>query len=569
MQVRDPLNPNKTISVTEPTEALCLARVEHYRRMRGDLRHGAARPEDIAEKLRVQDALSVKEVWEDYLNSFPEHRKRAMEGTWKRHFACWEGLTIYELSATKMTEWERWEGTRTFVRGGKRLRGMGVRTVKTLFAQLRAAVRRRIKAREMRETPWGDWHPSGDWGRVREEREALRSIDEVAALLHVARQADEQARERGRFSDLYARICVLVFTGLRQGELGALGWDDLEEVGRDDAARVVVMGVRHQVKAKWKEDHPNWKRPSYPPKAGSAGTLRLHGDVVRALDEQRGYLRARGMYRVDGPIFPDSKTGTWRLDETVLKPERLRELAARAGIAADLERLVPHGLRHTMASLEAMASQDLKATAQRTRHKDLTVLLQYMHQGGRGLAASPLPSAGVGPPAVAELLPAPPPVHLITGERGAELAEEENDALALRQVLDPERRGGVPVMGDVSGLEQAYHRWVHAGRPGVRPAEVTEGAERARSRAYISALRRARDAGESDTRAASLAQAAGMRGKHSYLGAWGKIARRLGEPIPIRNVVRGQRREKGPEPPFQADEETVAMILPFRRRVPA
>lgn len=596
MVVRDPLNPERRISITEPTAALVLARVEHYRALRRDLRHGAQAPEDVAAKLRHREVLTVKEVWSTYVESFPPERADSMKGLWARHFGGFEGLTVYELTQERMADWEKWEGTRVVVRGGKRYRGCGKATIKTVWAMLRAAIRRRIAARELREVPWGDWAPSGRWGRDREEREALRSIEEVAALLHQARLEDERLRGHGLYSDLYARICVLAFCGLRQGELGALGWDDLEELA-EGGSRVVVLHVRFQVRAHWKEHNPTWERPRTPCKRGSSGSLRLHTDAVRALDDQRAYLRARRLYRPDGPMFPDSKTGTWRLDETCLKPERLRELTARAGVSCDLLRWTTHGLRHTMVTLETLASGDLRQTQRRTRHRDLGVLTQYMHAGGRGLPASALPSAGVLPPGSPHLveggaprlpvpwtgpvaaLPAPPAVHQITAARGAEIEDERADLAAVERLLDPERVGGVS-QEKIKEFAAAYERWVARGRREVRPPEVTRDAERARSAGYLKTLRRLRAEGADEGRAKREAQLAGVRSKKAYLANWARIARRLGEPVPIRALAKARARDvEDPDldlarlelgegaPASPARPPKLAAILPFRRRI--
>lgn len=566
-QVRDPLNPARRISITEKTEREVIARVEHYRRLRADLTHGVVTRGQLVAQRAARSGLPVKEVWDAYVRRFDEARQRAMKGLWAAHWAAWGSLMLEELTEQKWEEWERWEGTRPFVRGGKRLRGLGVKTIKTLFAQMRAATYMRVKAKEIAALPWGDWQPTGHYGRHREEREALRSIEEVTALLRAARDHDERVRMRGRYSDLYARVAVIVFAGLRQGEAGGLGWDDIEELSSSEG-RIVTLRVRHQVRAHWREDHPEWDRPRYPPKKGSVGTLRLHQVAACALDDQRGYLRALGWYRPTGPVFPGAG-GEWRVDETVIKPERMRDLAAVAGVSVDLARFTTHGLRHTFATLEVLASQDLVATAKRTRHKQVSTLLQYMHAGGRGLPKSPLGPIAIEPPAAPHLLPAPAPVLLVTAEHGGEEQEQWDDAAALRQILDPERTGKVIEPGDISELEAAHRRWVEGGRRTVRPPEVTEGAERARSRVYVATLRAEQAKGASKDAAQKAAQAKGHRAKCSYLGAWGKIARRLGEPAAP--LVKVEPREDI-RTPFDEDEAPRraagggGVVLPFVRR---
>lgn len=537
IQVRDPLNPSKKISIVEATESKCIERAQQYRDMRGDLKHGVSSVSEALvrrEALKVGRTLTAKEIWEDYVGTFPPERRAAIQGTWARHFGPFETLNAFELTAERMGKWEQWAGSRKIERMGGQKTQIGAATVKTAFALLRAAYMRKVKEKAIAAVPWEMWRPTGRFGAATREREALRSVDEVAALLHVAAQHDERLRLWGKYSDIWARVAVLIFCGLRQGELGGLGWDDLRAVHGPEG-HMVTLSVRHQVRAKWKHHHPDWTRPRDVPKRGSRGIMRVHESCVRVFDEHRAYLISLGCYRPDGPIFPVPGTSNWREDETIVKPERMRELVRATGLAIDVDRFMTHSTRHTFATLEALGSGDLAATAARTRHADPKQLMTYMHRAGRGLPPPAIPHIPMAAPSAAqvvevEALPAPVDLLDLTSERCRELEDAKRDASALHTLMGPM----LGASGDVSPMEaaaaaasdfeRAYQRWVEAGRRTKRPPEVTEGAEAAYSRAYVAALRA--------SQAKSAAQQAGIRAKRAYLGAWGRMARRFGEPPP-------------------------------------
>ena len=71
----------------------------------------------------------------------------------------------------------------------------------------------------------------------------------MRALLRQAHARDEAVRAEGRFADLEFRVGFAALTGLRQGELAGLGWDDFEEAPKGG----VVMTVRHQAVDGWRE----------------------------------------------------------------------------------------------------------------------------------------------------------------------------------------------------------------------------------------------------------------------------------------------------------------------------
>lgn len=561
IQVRDPLDPSKKISIVEPTESLCIARAERYRNMRGDLRHGGLQIGDALQKreqLRNGRAMTAREVWQEYVATFPEARVRAIAGQWDRHFAHhFDRAACFELTAAKMGAWEKWMGTRKVERMSGKQKPLGAQTIKTVFALLRSAYNRQVKQKRMAEVPWGEWRPSGHFGAPAQEREALRSADEVAALLHVAAAHDERLRAWGTFSDLWARLVVLIFCGLRQGELGGLGWDDLRTVGG-----LVTLWVRHQVRAGWKKDHPEWERPLDVPKRGSKGMMRVHAVCVAALETHRIYLLSKDSYRPNGPIFPKPGTSEWRTDETVVKPERIRELVRETGLPIDVDRFVTHSTRHTFATLEALGSGDLASTAARTRHADPKQLMQYMHRAGRGLPAPAIPHIETRAPSAATVEDMPAPVDLLalTSERATELEDDKRDAAALATLLRPLGPSFDGAAADevspmeaadagASDLERWWRRWVEGGRKTVRPKEVTEQAQAAYTRAWVAATRAGRGA--------AAAKACGMRAKNAYLGAWGRMARRLGEAPERTGGPKGLRRA---EP---RDDATGAEVIPL------
>lgn len=500
-QVADPLG-GKTISITRRTLPALMAEVEVYRRLREDLAGGLITRDDVRRRLATRGrggaAITVKDVWDRYLAACEARRRKALYKYWPSHFAPkFDGVAAEDLQGPLWEEWQNWESTRATGVGARKRHGSARTSIATYYGSMRAAFQRAIDAREIAgPLPWGKWRPSKKHGRPPEERGTLHSIGQVEVLLEVARVHDEERRRQGHYSDACVRIGTAFLGGYRQGELGGLRWSCL----RPGAGGEVVAEVAFQVRRAWRDEHPDWTRPIDSPKWATAGRpVLLHPDLVRLLESHREYLRSIDLYRPDGPVFP-TRTGEFRSDPRTIKTSLLRGLLERSGLEVDIKRFVPHSARHTMATLEAANSMNLKDTAERTRHASPLSLMTYLHRSGRGLARPALPAMTTAAPSAVQVLPA----HV----EAIELAHVFEDGPDAPQVEPAE-----PSRGDAVGLfGPAYEAWIATGRKGVRPAVVTKAAERARALAYKAAARHGADV---DQR-----RRAGRFAKRGVLGAW-------------------------------------------------
>lgn len=536
IQVRDPLDPRKILSITAPTPGEAAAKAEAVRSMRRDLQLQLITPEEVARRLAILrgGAAAVvprmKTAWIEYVGLFGPERQRALDGTWDLHFRAHFGdLSVLEVTPELWKAWEK-EKAAACSKG----------YIKTLHAYMRSAVNKLVEAGKIGSFPWSKWRPSGRIGKDVRKREPLRSIEEVERLLTAAREHDERLRGWGMYSDAYIKVAMLALAGLRQGEAAALGWDHIRAHDTREGQYVTAF-IEYQSKAHWRRDFPQWERPRYPPKCGSVRTLRLHGTLRDAVWDHRAYLIAHNLYRPDGPVFPvppgkgQSAAGAiWRSDEWIIKPELVRNFAGIAGLELDLSRFCPHALRHTFVTLELAATSNPVATAQRSGHKDLSVFFQYAASVGRGLPDSPLPAVRVGPPRIAHLVPTEAlpaaPVEEITEERAAEIEALRAGARELVSLVGPQDSED-RYLARLSEFERAFRGWDAAGRRGERPREVTERANEAYSRAYNAAMRSSRRGQVSEDRAKKDAANAGFRAKRAVLGAWGRLLARL-DPVP-------------------------------------
>ncbi|MBK8255583.1 MAG: hypothetical protein IPK82_23335 [Polyangiaceae bacterium] len=497
IQIRDPRNPNRRKSFTRPTDAEAIAAAEAWRRLRRDARDGLISTAELNQKLRLSErgtVLTVHEIWHTYISAFAEVRKRALKYHWKNHYAKHFGdLAAEELTAERFGKWEEWEAQKPAGRTGK---DTSRSTIQTLFALMRAAYGKRVENGELQRVPWGKWKPTGQFGRPAEEREALRSVKEVALVLEAARVHDERLRSWGHYSDAQARIAVMLLNGDRQGEAGAKAWDDFKE---KDGRR--VLETKRQVRDGWKTDHPTWPRPLDVPKSRSAGENVCHPTLEKILLDLQKYQRARGIYRPDGPMFP-ARHGGWRESRTTVEPSLFRKLLTAAGLqhlGVDIERFVTHSARHTFGTLEALHSQDIKATADRIRHRDQEVTAMYMKRGGRSLPASAIPVFAVEMPNAIEIV----------------ANDDELPASADPPTVEDLTRAIADRAPSRTFFEREWQVWNECGQPPPRPPAVTEAAERARTAAYQK-VRRA--GGTTDA-----AKRAGRTARRAYLGAWGKF----------------------------------------------
>lgn len=527
-QVRDPLDPSRRLQLRGDTEGEVYAQQEQIRRERREDRLGIGDPRQRVQRLHALGAapLTAERAWREYVASKEPEARANYEPMWDRWFApVFGGLQLTALTADVMKVWERHAASLTTLNTRK---PMGKSTIFVNFALFRAAVRRHVPARLI-EVPWGKWEPEGLGAEPKRERTILRSAEQQRAFILAARQHDERARICGFFADLEYRVTVLLLCGLRNGELGGLGWDDLDLDGG-------IMMVRHATSPAWRKLHPDWPRPQAAPKGRKRAKRpdlpqRLHPEAIMALRAQRAQLIERGWLRSDGPVFPDTKgrhQGSWRSDECTVKPELMRELGRRIGMSdVELKNFVTHSTRHTFASVETAmivaAGGGLQAAAERTRHRDLSVLRGYMHRiGGHGLVEPSMPMLDL----QVEILE---PSRFTEPQRVGGLLEPSrldvaSKAEAVRvevtEIAEEEVRYS---KGTGKRWPELARAWIAAGKPGVRPPEVTKDLKSKYGGAYVSHYRSS--GGDRDA-----AKRKAIASRKASEGRWQQIVRAIEQP---------------------------------------
>ncbi|MCR9161693.1 MAG: tyrosine-type recombinase/integrase [Nannocystaceae bacterium] len=181
--------------------------------------------------------------------------------------------------------------------------------------------------------------PKFRWMKLPESRFRFLDFDEAERLLDVAKKEPDQT--------WWTMALVALNTGMRQGELLAIEWDDIDLV----AARLVVRrSVTRGVLGT--------------PKSGRNRQIDLNSRVVAALRSHR-HLR--------GPLVFCNEDGSMLTKNQCRRP--LRKLQRRAG----LMELAWHDLRHTFASHLAMRGVPMKAIQELMGHSTMKMTMRYAH----------------------------------------------------------------------------------------------------------------------------------------------------------------------------------------------
>ena len=227
-------------------------------------------------------------------------------------------------------------------------------TVTTLGAILERAVERELIARNPAK---------GKNRRVKErapQRSYLEDAGQVKALLDAAAELDRAAASNRQHVERKATIATLTFAGLRIGELCELRWRDVDLAG---------------------------------------GWLHVRGtktDAGRRKVKIRGALRdellaVRGRHQdapQDGHVFATAtgkRPGEDNVRNRVLRAsvKRANENLEAAGLRPLPERLTPHSLRRTFASLLCALGEDVRVVMDEMGHTDPALTLRVYTQAMR------------------------------------------------------------------------------------------------------------------------------------------------------------------------------------------
>jgi integrase len=267
----------------------------------------------------------------------------------------------------------------------------------------------------------------------------LDRAEHIEALLAAAGQLDDEARADRSHIARRAIIATLVFAGLRIGELTQLRWRDVDLAGN----RITVGEAKTD-----------------------AGTGRII-DLLPALrDELAAYKATRTAAAPTGPtelVYPTSAGR--RLSEDNIRDrvfaravERANQLLDDAGDVPLPERLTPHKLRHTFASLLVALGVDPGAVMDQLGHTDATFTLRvYRH----GMRRDPAAKAAL---------------HRLVGVAPRRIWALERRIKALVPFQTPRRRSPRTHFGHTKTPPK---RGFHRTRPaGFEPATFRSGGER-------------------------------------------------------------------------------------------
>lgn len=166
---------------------------------------------------------------------------------------------------------------------------------------------------------------------------------------------------------------LLLFTGLRRGELAGLRWSDIDlEHG--------TISVRRSIHVVVEDGHRHVR--TGPTKTGKSRVVDIDAGTVAML---RGWRRDRGavhlnLVRPDTAVFGDLAGAPVDPDTLTARFRRHLEAAQAALPDAHLPRIRVHDLRHTHATALLRIGTPVKVVSERLGHTDATTTLRvYQH----------------------------------------------------------------------------------------------------------------------------------------------------------------------------------------------
>jgi integrase len=195
-------------------------------------------------------------------------------------------------------------------------------------------------------------NPASEVEKPRPGKAKMQVYDEAQARAMLAAAAGHR---------LYALFVLALDTGMRQGELFALRWEDIDF----DGGGVLVQRSLEEING-----HHRVKEP----KSGKGRRIDVSAFALEALREHRKAMLAEGNYSPDAPVFPAPEGGWLR------KPNFQRRVFRPLQKAAGLSPIRFHDLRHTAATLMLMNDVNVKVVSERLGHASIQLTLDtYSH----------------------------------------------------------------------------------------------------------------------------------------------------------------------------------------------
>jgi integrase len=198
-----------------------------------------------------------------------------------------------------------------------------------------------------------DWQiiPANPADRVkapRTEKMESRYLDEVQAKHVIELLQDEPEQFR-------SMITLLIFTGIRRGELSGIKWSDIDFENK-------LLHIRRAVQ--YIPGRGIFEK--LPKNKSSIRTIRLASVVVRLLLEQRNIQTTE--MKACGEQWQDHDLVFTRWNGTYFNPDDLTSWFSDFVKRYNLCKVTPHSLRHTNATLMIAGGTDLRTISKRLGH---------------------------------------------------------------------------------------------------------------------------------------------------------------------------------------------------------
>jgi integrase len=193
-------------------------------------------------------------------------------------------------------------------------------------------------------------------------------------MLFLTEPQVRQFLDAAQGSRLYALFALAVGTGMRQGELLALRWSDVDF----DAAKVSVQRSLWEAKGEFVVKEPKSR--------SGRRNITLPPFALNALRDHRAKMLAEG--NIGAPVFctrPGNYVGKSNMIRQSFKPvlakaNRTAVEQAEGGEPALLPAIRFHDLRHTHATLLLSRGESIKAVSKRLGHSKADITLRvYAH----------------------------------------------------------------------------------------------------------------------------------------------------------------------------------------------
>jgi integrase len=197
----------------------------------------------------------------------------------------------------------------------------------------------------------------------------------------------------GKPMKMRCSILMLLYLGIRKGELCGLEWRDVDFEGGTIAIRRTVQyvtGKKYEYTDKCGVLRKGQIIEKEPKTASSNRVISVDGGVLQLLSDYRDYwLLQREQYggkwiETDKIFFAENSGGFGKRDGSAggtMHPDTVNNYITRLIKEHDLPPFTPHGLRHTNISLMIANQIDIKTVSSRAGHASVvTTLNQYTHQ---------------------------------------------------------------------------------------------------------------------------------------------------------------------------------------------